>query len=206
MQRIIVLVALAVTLISCAKKDNVTDEPSMSTAIRANAEQAPAAGEEASVLLMERTRSVEEAGKYGVLLSALDIEPGAIKMYFGNLEIVEAWLERRPHPDVLRKAKEIGDAQSKHFVTSSILLCIRHRPLSVEEATYGGVWFTADQEWSGFSTADREVRRFRFWDGEPSDVLITVAQIHDLDLSGKKPKPTQGKGIVQTLRLKKKKA
>jgi hypothetical protein len=154
-------------------------------------------------LFMEQTKSADAAAKYGLLHARVSIEPKTIKTYFGDLEIVEAWFERRPHPEVLKKALELGENKREHFTKDHLLLCIRHRRLKVEEATQGGVWFTSDEEWMGFSMADREVRRFRFWSGEPTQVALTLARIHDLDLSGKKPKPTRGQGIAQILRLEK---
>jgi hypothetical protein len=160
---------------------------------------APPDPQRASALLLEHTTSADEAARYGLLLARVEIAPKAVATYFGDL-VLEAWLECRPHPEVFRKAQEVGETK-EHFTRTHILLCIRHRCLSLDEGTFGGIWFTFDEEWQGFSTADFEVKRFRFWSGEPLEVPLTVVQMHDLDLSAKKPKPSVGKGIVQVLRL-----
>jgi hypothetical protein len=168
------------------------------------AAQGPEDRERWMALVMENTKSADDATKHGLLYARLDIEPKMVKTYFGDLEITEAWLESRPHPEVLKKLSETDGKKPEHLTKSHLLLQIRHRRLTVEESTFGGVWFTADEEWKGFTTADRMVRRLRFWSDEPLEVSLTVVQINDLDLSGRKPKPGSGKGLVQTLRLKKK--
>jgi hypothetical protein len=161
----------------------------------------PEDAQRASVLLMEHTTCADEAAKFGLLHARLVIEPNKVATYFGDLVIDEAWLEQRPHPDVLKKALAVGETKREHFIRSHLLLCIRHRALSVDEGTFGGVWFTSDEEWRGFSTVDFEVKRFRFWSDAPLEVPLTVVQIHDLDISAKKPRPIVGKGLVQTLHL-----